>query len=250
VLAGRGFAGIGIVLGLLAMALSLTSGGGVSYADDGTVIAFLIITLSLASHFPAEIGADAQGAAFGSAAFGFFLFTPALFAFDNLGSLGSAGWLGLCTVLIPIGFFMVERAEAGHAPAAALPSRHVTKDATLLVTTIGLALIVVSVWLDASDSGPSYWNASKTLAILILLLAVANALLAMRAPATSNLALLTAATTFGLVEVGFVQTAFENFGSLGAGGWLQAFGGVFLLVSVLAARANARAGALAPAPAH
>jgi hypothetical protein len=43
------------------------------------------------------------GAALGAAAFGFFLYVPAVFAFDSLGLLGAGAWLGLCTLLIPLG---------------------------------------------------------------------------------------------------------------------------------------------------
>jgi len=246
-LAGRASAGVGIVCGLLAIALHLGESG--RYVEDGTAAAFLFITLSLASHFPAEIGSDVRGAALGSAAFGFFLFAPAVLAFDNLGHLGAGGWLGVCAGLIPIGYAMVWKAEGGHAATG--PSRHQAKDLNLLFTTVGLVLIVVGVWLKTGNGGPTYWDASKTLGLLMLLLAVANALLAVRAPATSDAALIVAAITFGLVEFGLIESAFEDFGSLGAGGWIEAIGGVLVMGSLIVARRAAlgTAPAVAPAPA-
>ena len=247
-LAGRATAGIGIVCGLLAIGLDL--GGGGRYVDDGTAAAFLLICLALASHFPAEIGSDVRGAALGAAAFGFFLFAPAVLAFDNLGHMGAAGWLGVCTALIPLGFGIVRSAEGGHAVRTASAARHSTRHPTLLLTTGGLVLIVVGVWFKTDDRGPTYWNASHTLGILMLLLVALNALLAVQSPASSDTALLVAASTFGLVEFGLIQSAFAQFGSMGTGGWIEAVGGVFLLGSVLAARrAAAPAAAGAPSPA-
>ena len=46
--------------------------------------------LSLTSWMPAEVGRDAFGALTGSAAFGFFLFIPAIAAFDSFGELTPA----------------------------------------------------------------------------------------------------------------------------------------------------------------
>lgn len=238
-LAGRATAAVGIVTGLLAIGLELVSGGG-NYVEDGTAVAFLVITLSLASHFPAEIGSDLRGAAFGAAAFGYFLFVPATFAFDDLGSLGAAGWLGLCAVLIPVGYWMLRADEAGHAPALASSSRP-TLDANLALVLVGLVLVVVGVWLDAFDGSESFWSRSIPLGLLMLVLAALNALLAAWGAAASDTGVLVAATTFGLVEFAWVTTAFEQFDQLGAGGWVEAFGGLFLLVGVLAARRAAAA---------
>jgi hypothetical protein len=244
---GRATAGVGIVCGLLALGLDI--GGGGRYVADGTTFAFLVITLSLASHFPAEIASDARGAALGAAAFGFFLFIPAVLAFDKLGYLRAAGWLGVCTALVPLGYVIVRMAEGGHSGTARSLSRHAHRDPFLLVTTAGVALIVVGVWFKTGSGGPSYWDASHTLGILMLLLAALNVLLAVGAPASSDAALLVAATTFGLVEFGWIESAFTSLGSLGTGGWLEAIGGLFLIVGIVAARrAAAPAAATAPSP--
>ncbi len=112
---GRAIAYVGIILGLLAIGLPLISDGDLTtrYLDDGTTFAFLILALSYASYLPAEIGRDLPAAAVGAAAFGFYLWYPAYLAFDRLGLLGAGGWLGICTVLIPIGWLIVRSAEPG-----------------------------------------------------------------------------------------------------------------------------------------
>jgi hypothetical protein len=250
-LAGRATAMAGIICGLLAIGLKAIDASGFSarYVDDGTAAAFLLITLAMASHFPAEIGSDARAAAIGCAAFGFLLFWPAQLAFDNLGSLGAAGWLGVFTGLIPLGYAMVKLNEGGHDPQGR--PRLESRDQNLSLLGSGLVLIVIGIWLDAPDGGPSYWNLSHTLGLLMLLLVALNVLLAARAPASSDAALLVAATTFGLVEFWWIAAAFEDFGTLGPGAWMEAFGGLFLLVGVVLARRAAGAlGAASAAPAQ
>jgi hypothetical protein len=248
-LAGRAIAGLGIVAGFLGIGLTLVSfAGGFSarHVQDGTAAAFLLVTLALASHFPAEIGRDAQGAALGAAAFGFYLFIPARFAFDQLDVLDSGAWLGFCTILIPIGFLVVQLDRA-HTPAAQPASRTLASlDRGTLVALVGLVLIVVGVWLAIDDGGPSYWNVSHTLGILILLLAAANLLYLWRG--VSDTGLLVASTTFGLVVYAWVYHAFEQLGSLGAGGWLEAVGGLVLIAGVIYARRTAAVLAPAGAP--
>src|SRR5581483_86715 len=234
-------AGIGIVCGLLAIGLHVAFSG--HYVDDGTVAAYLFFLLALASHFPAEIGQDTRGAALGAVAFGLFLYGPALFAFDNLGDLDAGAWLGLCAGLIPFGLVLVRSAEreAGHS-APAGPSALDLRSPGLGPALLGLVLIVVGIWLPAGSHTGSSWHSSKTLAILMLLLVA-------RSPARSDAVLLVAAITFGLVTYPFVRGAFEQFGFLGSGSWIEAFGGIGLLAGVLATRAAAaRAAAPAAAP--
>jgi hypothetical protein len=117
-------------------------------------------------------------------------------------------------------------------------------------------LAVAGVWLDVADGGPTYWNASSSghaLGILTLLLVALNVLL-LAAPAgvpavqVANLDVLVGAATIGFVEAGVVSTAFESFGSLGAGAWLEACAGVFLLAGLPRLRAAGVAPAPAPAP--
>ena len=104
-LLGRGLVLAGIVAGLLAVSLPFAA--ETRYVDDGTTAAFLIVLLSFTSLLPAEIGRDLVAAAAGSAAFGFFLVIPSIYAFDSLGSLESGAWLGVCTALIPLGALVV-----------------------------------------------------------------------------------------------------------------------------------------------
>jgi hypothetical protein len=240
---------VGIVCGLLAIALTVVSfpnGFSARHVFDGTAVAFLLVTLALASHFPAEIGSDLRGAALGAAAFGFLLFIPAHQAFDRLDTIDAGGWLGVCSVLIPVGYLLVRMDPAhGHAaPARGAP----TADRATALTLGGLVLVVVGVWLDVDNGGPSYWSSSHTLGLLILLLAAANLFSLWRGPA--DIGVLVAATTFGVVVYAWVYHAFEDLGSLGPGGWIEAIGGVVLLAGVVDARRTATAlSAAAPAPA-
>jgi hypothetical protein len=246
-LLGRATAGVGVVCGLLALGLRTLSFSGFSsrYVQDGTAAAFLLITLAFASHFPAEIGSDVRGAALGAAAFGFLLFVPAHQAFDQLDTLDAGAWLGLCTILIPLGLLIVER-DPGHAHAAGAAPRPSPTDPRRVVWLAGLVLVVVGVWLPVDSGGDSYWNASHTLGILLLLVAALSLLTLWRG--ASDHGLLVASMTFGLVVYPWVQHAFEQLGSLGSGGWLEAVGGLLLLLGVLAAR-RLPVAAVAPAPA-
>jgi hypothetical protein len=237
---GRTTAYVGIILGLLALGLPLVENGvTVRYIDDGTAFAFLVFALSYASYLPAEIGRDLPAAAVGAAALGFYLWWPAYLAFDRLGLLGAGGWLGLCTVLIPIGWLMVRRAEAH---GAATQSGTTPSQAALGAIALGGLLVLVGIWLPAfSDGGdPSSWDLSATLGILMLLLVLVTAVLTVAmvtsAPGAADLALLVAATTFGLVAQTWIHAAFENFGNLGAGSWLLAIGGLVMVVGVAAVR--------------
>jgi hypothetical protein len=248
-LLGRATAGVGVVCGLLAIGLKTLSFSGFSsrYVQDGTAAAFLLITLALASHFPAEIGSDTRGAALGAAAFGFLLFVPAHQAFDQLDTLDAGAWLGLCTILIPLGLVIVQR-DRGHAPASGPGSAPSLTDPRHVASVAGLVLLVVGVWLPIDSGGPSFWNNSHTLAILLLLLAALNLLSVRRA--TSDVGLLIASTTFGIAVYPWLYHAFERLGSLGSGGWLEAIGGVLLIGGVVLARRAAPVAAATPVPAQ
>jgi hypothetical protein len=243
---GRAIALGGIVCGLLALGLPLYSLGG-HYADDGTTFGFLLVLLSLASLFPSEVGRDLLVAAGGAAAFGFFLFAPATAAFDELGLLGAGAWLGLCTALIPIGLLVAARRE--RPPGAPERSRDSARGVGLPVCTVGLALAVAGIWLDADSSGPSYWNASSSghaIGILMLVLVVLDIVLVggaahLALPDLGDLDVLAAAVTFGFLEAGLVATAFENFGALGPGAWIEACAGILLMLGVVLVRARASA---------
>jgi hypothetical protein len=223
---------VGLTCGLLAVSLPFVSEGSSRYVDDGTAAAFLIVLLSLSSWFPAEVGTARLGIALGAAAFGFFLFVPAVFAFDELGSLGSSGWLGLCTVLIPVGVIFAEPAEP--------PARG--RGFGEAIGLLGIVLLLVGIWLPFESGGPSAWNESSSghaLGLLMLLLGVLNAVLVV-APGLEDLRLLTAAATFGLLAAPVIISAFDQFGTLGAGAWLEACAGVVILVGAGGSPAVAR----------
>ena len=85
---GRAIAGVGAFCGLLG--ISLEAGAGFRYADDGTMLAFLIVCMALTSYVPADLPnrrLDRIAALAGAAAFGFFLVFPSTAAFDSLGYL-------------------------------------------------------------------------------------------------------------------------------------------------------------------
>jgi hypothetical protein len=247
-LIGRGIVAAGIVIGLLAISLTFASSGDASvrYLDDGTVAAFLLIALTIASILPPEIGKDRLGAASGSAAFGFFLFGPASFGFDHFGYLGAGAWLGVCTALIPIGALVVFNADR---PAAAATSSSGATPHPL--TIFGLLLILVGIWLPtgSGDGAPSFWNLSfsgHALGLLMLLLVLVNLVLVGAArsgkSAAADRALLAAAITFGLVEAEWIGAAFNNFGLLGSGAWIVAAGGLLLMLGAAAMRRAAPVG--------
>jgi hypothetical protein len=229
---GRGLVLAGIVAGLLAVSLPFAD--ETRYVDDGTTAAFLIMLLSFTSFLPAEIGRDLVAAAAGSAAFGFFLVIPSIYAFDSFGRLESGAWLGVCTGLIPLGALLVFAAEGAPTKTPA-----VGRGPSLLVATVGLVLVAVGIWLELGHGGPTYWNASSSghaAGLLLILLVLADsALLAGAAHSSArvgDLVVLTAAATFGFTVFAVVAGAFDDFGTLGAGAWVEACGGALLLGGV------------------
>jgi hypothetical protein len=219
----------GIVAGLLAVSLPFAD--ETRYVDDGTTAAFLIVLLSSTRLLPAEIGRDLVAAAAGSAAFGFFLVIPSIYAFDSFGRLESGAWLGVCTGLIPLGALLVLAAEG---TAARTPA--VGRGPSLLIATVGLVLVAVGIWLDLGSDGPTYWNASSSghaAGLLLIVLVLADsALLAGAAHSSArvgDVVVLAAAATFGFTVFAVVAGAFDDFGTLGAGAWIEACGGVLLL---------------------
>jgi hypothetical protein len=242
-LAGRAIALVGIVTGLLAIGLNLVgSGGGAAhYADHGAVIAFVIALLAYASYLPAEVGLDTPATVAGTVAFGFFLYVPASLGFNQLGSVGAAGWLGLCTLLIPVGAHLVRSAEPGHGTEAApLRTADSFKDPLLGLAVLGIVLIVIAVWLPDLSGGPSVWNAAASghaLGLLILIVAVVDLIVVVGPLAGVAVprytALLIVGASFGLVLAPFVHDAFNRMGSLGNGGWLLGVGGLLLFGGVV-----------------
>jgi hypothetical protein len=233
-LTGRAIAALGVVLGFVAIWFDIYSGVGSSatYSDDGTVLAFLLIALILCAAQLAA-GREIGAAVAGSAALGFYLFIPATLGFDKFGYVGTGGWLGICTVLIPlgIGYSLISGRAGVHRPSleSAAPA------------ILGRVLCLVAIWLTALDGAPSFWNVSQSghaLGLLMLILVLAGAALgAMTAfgsatRAAADWLLMLAAVTFGLFSALLIGNAFGEFGRLGTGGWLAAAGSIVLLVGV------------------
>src|SRR5262249_31110679 len=145
----------------------------------------------------------------------------------------SAGaWLGLCTLLIPLGVLLAAGSSFEHAREPRGPG--------MLIGLVGIALAVAGIWLPVNDGGGSFWNASSSghaLGVLMLLLAAVNTALLVatdvgRARA-GGLRVVAAAVTFGLLSAVVVGAAFENLGGLGSGAWLEACAGVLVLLGAL-----------------
>ena len=101
----------------------------------------------------------------------------------------------------------------------------------------------MGIWFDWSSIGPTYWSLSSSghaLGLLLIVLVVADALLLAAAAHSSvgfaGAAVLAAAVTFGLSVFVVVGAAFDSFGAVGAGAWIQAAGGTLLLAGVVLPR--------------
>jgi hypothetical protein len=241
-LVGRGIAAVGVVLGFVAIFVDFISvnGSTLKYSDDGTILAFLLVSLILtailmAANSAGRDGLDAAAAVAGSTAFGFYLFIPAGLGFNHFDYVATGGWLGVCTVLIPLGLWY----------SLASRPRPVTRPGMELVVPaiLGRILCLIAIWLTAEpDLGKSYWNLvdeGRALPALMLLLVIGGAALGMATTfvagtrVTADGALILAAVTFGLYAAEVIASAFNTFGSLGAGAWLGSAGALVLLVSVV-----------------
>jgi hypothetical protein len=242
---GKRIAALGVVLGFVAIWFDIYSGVGSSatYSDDGTVLAFLLIALIL-SAVQLAAGRAIGAAVAGSAALGFYLFIPATAGFDRFGDLGTGSWLGICTVLIPLG--------VGYSLMSARTGVNRPSLESAAPAILGRVLCLVAIWLTALDGGPTFWNLSSSghaLGLLMLILVLAGAALgAMIAfgsatRAAADWLLMLAAVTFGLFSALLIGNAFGEFGLLGTGGWLAAAGSIVLLLGVAKVRKEATGGA-------
>jgi hypothetical protein len=239
-LVGRGIAAVGIVLGFVAIWVEFFTAPGLSekYSDDGTVLAFLLITLILtagllAASLAGREDLDAAAAVTGSMAFGFFLFIPASLGFNHFGFVGTGGWLGVCAGLIPLGMWY----SLGSRPTS------VTRPGpdAIAPAILGRVLCLIAIWLTAS-SGESYWNLAdkgRALPVLMLVLVIGGAVLGLTTTTgsatrmTADGALILAAVTFGVYEALLIGNAFGDFGSMDTGSWLGSVGALILLVGVV-----------------
>ena len=235
-LLGRGLVLAGIVAGLLAVGLPSVSSLGVEtrYVDDGT-------SRGLPDHAPGPhqpaAGRDRPGPPGRVRRLGRVRILPRhsrrCFAFDSFGGLDAGAWLGPLHGPDPD-----RRSDRFARPRARRKSSaRIDRGPGLLVATVGLVLIAVGIWLDVGRHGQSYWNASSSghaVGLLLIVLVVTNAVLLAAAAHSSarvgpSLVVLVAAATFGFVVSASSSPRSSDFGTLGAGAWVEAAGGTLLL---------------------
>lgn len=238
--AGRMVALVGLVLGFVAIFVSFASLGGVSakYSDDGTVLAFLLVSLIacavlLVAAMAGREDLEAAAAVAGGTAFGFYLFVPASLGFNHFDIVDTGGWLGVCSGLIPLGLWYSMSSKpatiARPNPVSAIP-----------VIVGRICCILAIFWV--AEIHTSYWNLldkGRALPALMLLLVIGGAVLGIATTfassptrVTADGTLILAAVTFGLYGAEVIQSAFGDFGSLGWSAWLGAAGGTVLLLGV------------------
>ncbi len=248
---GRLIAAVGVVLGIVALWTSALPGGG-KYWDDGTLGGALLILMILTglllawAYTTGRKDLDTAAAALGTIACGIYLFVPILLAFNHLTDLNTGAWLGVCTVLIPIGCWLTA-------------DRRTTIVATnrttgLAACTLGMVLVLVGIWTHAT-TGSTYWSYSGQghnigITLLVLTILTAVTLLAAMNGTTwaTDAALLWSTLTFGLTMFVLTGAAFNDLGQVKIGGWLAAIGGISLVAGVMTLRGTLMA-RTAPRPA-
>jgi hypothetical protein len=246
-MASRAIAVVGIGLGLAAIWTDLFSSEHAKYADDGTMMAYLLVTLILAAllllaGFAGRRGLDGAAAISGAAAFGFLLFYPAALAFDGV---GIGGWFGVCTVLVPIGAWMAHVSGRSGPPARRQPP-----PLAAVPVSLGMILCLVGIWLPA-EHGIKFWDFGLTghlvgfllLELIILLAILVLAALGRAVPVAADAGLLVAGVTFGLAESLVIVLAFNHLGELRVGTWLITAGGAILLAGAWWLQAATKASA-------
>jgi hypothetical protein len=236
---------VGVVLAFIAIWVKALDVGNAKYADDGTVMAAAIIILGLAaccllaSLLLGKTNLDLTAAVAGGAGFGFLLFQPAIMSFKDLGHLSWGGWLGVCAGLIPLG------AGAAHLWRKQSDAKAPGITLWTVAAAVGLVLIVIGIWSEIIDgSGVNYWDASSSghaLGLLLLLLVIVSAILIALAvnakkAELADLALIVSAIAAGVAVAEGVHDAFGSFSGMGTGAWLELFGGLVLLLSLIASR--------------
>ena len=233
---GRLIQATGLVFGVVAIWISYAPHS--KYSDDGTVLTWLLILAGLTvlswvgSWMTNERKFDTATGVFGGMMFGFYLLIPALTAFGNWGVLETGAWLGLCSGLTVIGTWIAAPPDTGE--------RRAVSPATVRFTLLGLLFVLIGIGPSAQKTAGSYWGAGSHGAGIVLIVLVAFGVLAVIAlvrgmPAADD-ALTLATLTFGFVVALPVGNAFNNFGNVGAGGWLAFAGGLVALLGVLAMR--------------
>jgi hypothetical protein len=237
-LTGRGIAIIGLVLTVVAIFIDAV--GGESYWDDGTQGALLLILAAIAGLLLAASWVQnrprparaALGVCF--MLLGYYLWVPALGAFDNWDVLDAGAWLALGGAVVAVAGAWIGSRSLGSEPVAASAMGARGVQTGTVVTLAGVVLCVISIWLDVtSELDISYWGLSEDhmLGVVMLIVGVACGLAALatwmgrgQAPAlwTSLFALM----LLGLFLFLPVTQAFGDLGELGIGAWLGFAGGL------------------------
>jgi hypothetical protein len=272
-LARRLLALAGAALALLA--IWFDSAGGGSYWSDRSTGVFLLVlgiasALSLASGLalrrpelklagltlsPSRL--VLAGLFVGLVLWGFYVFLPAQYAFDQLGQLGAGAWLGAVSgLLLVLGLASPRRlAAAGAGEGAEPPLLALSR----LLAGAGFVAVACTLWFDVVRSGDlftlRYWNGGgrHSLGIFLLCLSAGGLLLVAWAGLTrqllpEGLALAVALVLVGLTAWYPVVLATEYIDTLQPAGWLALAGSlVAAAASALTLALERRCAARAPA---
>jgi hypothetical protein len=234
---GRLISAAGAVLVIIAIFLNALS--GVSYWDlDGTLAWFGLILAAIALLLAAGgyTGRANDGWLFGIGALliGYYGWLPAVTAFDQWKHTGAGLWLTFAgAIVIALG------AAATLTATGAIKTTPAGPTPPALAAGIGIVLSIVSIFLTA-DNGEKYWNASgHSLGIVMLIVGIVAALAwvaTVQGQATFGIDVALTLILLGLFAVDPVASAFNQFGSLGAGAWLGLAGGILAAGGTWAAR--------------
>jgi hypothetical protein len=239
----RLLAAVGLAFGFVALWHGSVFDESVStqrYWDDGTRGGLILILASLstaalvAGTIRRRRRLDLVEIAAGAALFGLYLFYPL-----TSRQLGPAGWLGLCTALVPLAGLLTVSVR----PAHGRPSPFVAGAA--LIALAGAVVVIVGVFLELFSAGAlaasTYWSfgtVGHRPGIVLLVLAVvsvallAGALAGEPIPFAAPVAF--AGTTAGTAVFLPVWFAFHVLDELRAGAWITAAGGLVLLIGAVA----------------
>jgi hypothetical protein len=231
---GKAIAGVGVVLALVAIWVDALAGQSY-WSLDGTLGAFLLI-MAIVGALAVAAGQNRAVLVIGGILLGFYGFYPAATATDQWHFLDAGAWLGLSG-----GALMTLGALAILAPAWLSTRTGASMDTPAAgLAAVGLVLSFVAIWPKADKDG-SYWNAPSlghSLAIVMIILAVAAALGIVGAVMMHSTAAAGLAATAGMIYCGTllfvpVGDAFGQLGQLRLGGWLGFFGGILLAAGTM-----------------
>jgi hypothetical protein len=247
-LAGRAIAAVGVVLGLVAI-WTHSLPGGANYWSDGTFGGFLLILMILTAlllaggYTTGRRDLDTTAGVIGTIALGMFLYLPVLFAFNHWKDIGAGAFIGLGTVAIPLGVWMM------HGATMPATMTHETRSMGGILAVIGMVLLVIGIWTHTTTRGGTYWTTTglgHNAGICLLVMAILTVVLVVAAyggtmPWASDAALTLAALTLGFTLFYPVGLAFNHLGQLRVGGWLATAGGIVLLLGIEAMRGTVHA---------